>query len=200
MLEKVLFVTCSSNEIDFEKKPNDDFSNVPRLVELSWVLVDHKMKVLSLEKRHFMIPKTVKHLSKKAMQKYGIDMGMLNRCQENMSSVLLKFTKDLKEADNLVGIDLWFTKKLLNKEMSEIVPDSNFGQLLISKKNIDVLDAARQLVGAKYANLKSGVRRPSFKEVVKKLTGENIGDTYNEQTINYLMKSYVILKKLGILS
>lgn len=200
MLEKVLFVTCSSNEIDFEKKPNDDFSNVPRLVELSWVLVDHKMKVLSLEKRHFMIPKTVKRISSKAMQKYGIDMGMLTRGQENVGSVLVKFTKDLKDADILVGIDLWFTKKLLSKEMSEIVPDSNFGQLLISKKNIDVLDEARQLVGAKYNNLKSGIRRPSFKEVVKKLTGDNVGDQYNEQTINYLIKSYAILKKLGILS
>lgn len=199
MRKKIIFVISSSNEIDYEKKPNEDYSNVPRLIELSWVLADENLKILSIEKRHMMIPKTVKRVSKQAIAKYGINMEILHANEESMGDVLYKFNKDLIQADAVVGVDLWMTKKLLNTEMNEILPDSPFGSIISSKTNIDILDSARKLVGAKYPNLKSGVRRPTLKEVVKKLTGKSIGDNYTENTIDYAIQSFSILKKLGLI-
>lgn len=200
MVKHVLFVTSTSNEVNYDKRLNEDGSNEPRLVELSWILTDSKLRVISVEKGHYMVPDTVKRISKNAKDKNGLTMEFLRENAEPVSEVILKFTKDLMKTDRIVGIDLWMTKKLLNREVSSISPETSFGSVIASKDGIDILDCSRKLVGLKYANLKSGVRRPLFFEVVKKLTGEDIPDKYDQDTINYLVRCYAILEKLGIIS
>lgn len=196
---RILIITCASSEIDIGSGNNE---NYPRLAEISWIVVDEKFKVLKLEKSHYIYPDDdFKRVSPKAKAINGLNVEILREKGEKLKSVLDKLYKDAIQANYIVGANLWFVKKILMWEFEKNNPGTNFNTLIAATPQIDILDVARPLVKAKYSDLKSGIKRPSLKETVKKLTNEDIKEnTYNSDTIIYVFKCFAILCKIGMIS
>lgn len=197
---RILFITAAASEANFDNVVSYTSDTVPRLAELSWIVTDENLKVIEIERKHYIIPdEDFKRVSPKARAINGLSVDFLRKKGEPLKIVLAKILKQVTLANVVVSADLWFIKKLLMSEFDKNLPGTNFNTLFTSTKGIDILDVSRKLVNAKYPNMKSGVRRPTLKETVKKLTDTDIpADTYNEKTITHIMKCFAVLKKLSL--
>ena len=196
---RILFMTSTASEADFSKVISYNNDNAPRLAALSWAVFDGDFNKISLESMHYVKPDAdFKRVSAKAKAINNLSVDFLRQNGEELELIMKHILVEILKADIIVGANIWFTRKLLMSEFDRKMPSTNFNTLFASTKQYDVLDLSRKLVNAKYNGLKSGCRRPSLKEAVKKLLQKDIDDAWNDKTLIYIISCFKVLCKLNI--
>lgn len=196
---RILAITSTASEADFSKVISYNNDNAPRLAALSFIVFDESFNILNSVPMIYVKPDSdFKRVSAKAKAYNNLSVEILREKGVEVDKVLRLVLSEVLKADLIIGANVWFTRKLLMSEFDKKMPNVNFNTLFTSTRQLDILDLSRKLVNAKYSGLKSGCRRPTLKETVKKLLGKDIEEVYDDKQAAYIVSCYKVLDKLGI--
>ncbi len=152
--------------------PVEDLDNWPRLVQIAWQLHNAKGKLLSsgnhvVKPDGFTIPFNAEKI-------HGISTDRALEVGEDLSSVLDKFSEDVRKAEVLIGHNIEFDNKIIGAEYLRTGKEN----LLQDARNIDTA-----IETVEFCQLEGGLggrlKQPKLIELYTKLFGEGFGDAHD---------------------
>lgn len=173
------------------KAPSSDLTNWPRLVQLSWILIDEEGKRISagdyiIKPSGFRIPDSSANI-------HGITTEIAMSRGVDLSVAINKFIDDYNECDALVGHNLSFDKKVVGAEMIRL----GRNDVLRRKRSICTMTSSVDFckIPGKY-----GYKYPQLQELHKELFGVGFDDAHNSAAdVEATLKCFQELKRRGIL-
>lgn len=172
--------------------PITDLNNWPRLVQLSWILSDSDGKELRV--KDFVIKPDGFTIPAESTMVHGISTEIAQREGTLLSNVLSEFIADLKSADNIVGHNIDFDKKIMGAEFIR----AGLDETMLSKSTTCTMKSSTDYckIPGKY-----GYKWPTLQELHNKLFGEDFEDAHNSlNDIKATKKCFFELKKKGIIN
>ncbi len=173
--------------------PVEDLDNWPRLVQLAWQLHDAQGNLIS-SGNHIVRPDgfTIPFNSEKI---HGISTARAQEVGEHLDDVLKEFSKDVDQADVLVGHNIEFDNKILGAEYLRC----KTANILEGVPNIDTAEDTKQfcqLPGGPGGGLKS----PRLLELYEKLFGNPFQDAHDAAyDVDATAKAFFETLKKGII-
>jgi len=182
-------------------KPSTDLENWPRIVQLSWMLIDDDGRELSVN--DFIIKPNGFEIPEKSSAIHGITTDIANNSGIEISRVLMKFKGDLALAETLVAHNIKFDISVLKAELRR---DSSFDnrinlgvclQYLGEMKKSDTMMASIDLCALPGPY---GFKWPKLDELHDKLFGSSFDGAHNALfDTRACAKCFVELKKRNLI-
>lgn len=174
------------------KAPVTDTANWPRMVQLAWLLYDHKGNLLD-QGNHIIKPEgfTIPPASSKI---HGISTERAMREGEDLRTALQVFSRHLQNTDYLVAHNISFDEKIVGAEFIRTgIPT----KALFSKQKICTKEAATDFcaIPGNY-----GYKWPSLTELHQKVFGQGFTEAHDASfDIQATANCFWALRERGIL-
>lgn len=171
--------------------PESDLKNWPRMVQLAYILYDHKLGIIS--KGNYIIKPDGYDIPIESSNVHGITKNRALREGTDLGKVLDDFKNKLANANYLVAHNIDFDKKIIGAEYLRI---KNLNPIP-SKKLICTMNST-----ANYCSIpgKYGYKWPSLQELHFKIFGENFEDAHDASIdVSITLKCFIELLKKNII-
>lgn len=121
--------------IEFNKSP-EHTNNWPRIVQLSWQVLDEDLKVL--HKKNYIVKPDGYEIPEESIKIHGITNTVAKKKGLDLGFVLQQFFKDLKNVDFLVAHNINFDKNTVHSEFYRIFSNTNNQELSQKEKIIGI--------------------------------------------------------------
>lgn len=137
--------------------------NWPRLVQLSWLLVDYNLEVIS--RKDFVVKPEGFNISDSSVEVHGITTDLAKERGTPLKVVVDKFIQDLNKSSILIGHNVEFDKKVVTSELLRL----GESDIISSKPSFCTMKATIEYCGIPGPY---GLKYPKLQDLYAKLFGE----------------------------
>ena len=170
-------------------KETSETTNLPRLVQLSWITTDEDYNTLSIN--NFIIYPNDFTIPEDATNIHGITTDIAKEKGKPLEMVLGKFMNDFNLANTIVGHNIDFDKSIIGAELVRLGQKDTMN----TKASLCTMKTSTQLcmIPSKY-----GYKWPTLQELHSYLFGCEFEDAHNSMSdVKATLKCFKEMKKLG---
>jgi len=172
------------------KAPITDFDNWPRMIQIAWLIYDHRENLL-IEKQYIIKPEGFT-IPKAASDVHGITTARAKKEGIALSFALQEFAADLHKAEFILAHNISFDEKIVGAE---------FLRKEISNTLFDLPHICTMHTSTDYCKIpgKFGYKWPNLTELYFKLFGKSFDNAHDALAdVKACADCFFELKKLGV--